>query len=95
MKEREPGKIPLKQLLEENSEMKMPVMENFLKSVTQLSTLRNQKEKNKLNPKQEEGNSKEQTEVSEAKSWFFGKINTVDRHLVRWIQKKDSEDSNY
>ena len=32
--------------------------------------------------------------INETKSWFFGKINKIDKTLARLIKKKKGEDSN-
>ena len=34
------------------------------------------------------------TKVNETKSWFFEKINKIDKPLARVIKKKKGEDSN-
>ena len=34
------------------------------------------------------------TNISKTKSWFFEKINKIDKPLARLIKKKKGEDSN-
>ena len=34
------------------------------------------------------------TKINETKSWFFEKVNTIDKPLARLIKKKKGEDSD-
>ena len=56
----------------------------------------NQKKKNKLNPK--EVIRKEirlRAEINETKSWFFEKINKIDKPQSRLTKQKKREDTSY
>lgn len=73
--------------------------------MSSVSNLRNQKNNNKINPKNVEGrrSKKIRAEIKEienkdkiersnkAKSWFFEKTNKIDKPLVRLIKKKSEK----
>ena len=42
----------------------------------------------------EKGMKKTVTKINETKSWFFEKVNTIDKPLARLIKKKKGEDSD-